>query len=600
MPPRDARLKTSLARFAQWSRTPLLRLFRVTPEGRTTLVQEMFARQAREAGLYWLQLSLAAAIATLGLALGSSAVVIGAMLISPLMSPIVELGMGLAVGSPLLVVRAAWRVAVSVVIAVGGAALITLALPYHEITAPIAARAAPTALDLLIAICCALMAAFATAASMSASAATTAAGTAIAIALVPPLCVVGFGIGTHDLTTTRGAGLLFIANFCAILLFAVVTFIAFGFGAIDVARLELDAESARGADPSRLRSGRAVARLRTLLGSASGGALRVGMPLLLLALVYVPLRRALIAVAWEVRVRQTARSEIELLAKDAVTSSIDVGEHRVRVQLVVIGTSAHAHDLERELARAIAPAAGFAPTVEVLAVADAAAVQRALDDSREPSPLRAIVPAKRDVPAAVSSALASRWPAASVGALDAWRLDVTPVATCADVVHVGAPLDAAALQLLAADLTDAAGEQICVHDVALPAREIEGDTAHAALWLARVGPLLDAVARYDALYACILAPIDRVDAAARDAAATDARATVDARGLDDALATAFARLPADRALVRRDGRRLAIRVQATPCLDVEVVDGGAGSDAAAVDAAAATNEPVDAGPTRDR
>ena len=557
MPPRDARLKTSLARFAQWARTPLLRLFRVTPEGRTALVQEMFVRQAREAGLYWLQLSLAATIATLGLALGSSAVVIGAMLISPLMSPIVELGMGLAVGSPLLVVRAAWRVAVSVVIAVGGAALITLALPYHEITAPIAARAAPTALDLLIAICCALMAAFATAASMSASAATTAAGTAIAIALVPPLCVVGFG-------------------------------------AIDVARLELDAESARGADPSRLQSGRAVARLRTLLGSASGGALRVGMPLLLLALVYVPLRRALIAVAWEVRVRQTARSEIKLLAKDAVTSSIDVGEHRVRVQLVVIGTSAHAHDLERELARAIAPAAGFAPTVEVLAVADAAAVQRALDDSREPSPLRAIVPAKRDVPAAVSSALASRWPAASAGALDAWRLDVTPGATCADVVHVGAPLDAAALQILAADLTDAAGERICVHDVALPAREIEGDTAHAALWLARVDPLLDAVARYDALYACILAPIDRVDAS------TDARATVDARGLDDALATAIARIPADRAHVRRDGRRLAVRVQATPCLDVEVVAGGATSDAAAVDAAAASNAQGDAGPTRDR
>jgi uncharacterized hydrophobic protein (TIGR00271 family) len=111
----------------------------------------MMRRDAREATSYWFQLVVAVGIATLGLVLGSTAVVIGAMLVAPLMGPIVHLGMGLATGSPYLVLRSGGRVVLSIAIATGSSALLTVFLPFHELNAEILARASPTALDLLTA-----------------------------------------------------------------------------------------------------------------------------------------------------------------------------------------------------------------------------------------------------------------------------------------------------------------------------------------------------------------------------------------------------------------------------------------------------------------
>ena len=85
---------------------------------RTDTVVAMLENNFRRAPGYWIQLTLAMGIATLGLVLGSTAVVIGAMLVSPLMGPILELGMGFAVGSAFLVLRASLRVALSVIVVV--------------------------------------------------------------------------------------------------------------------------------------------------------------------------------------------------------------------------------------------------------------------------------------------------------------------------------------------------------------------------------------------------------------------------------------------------------------------------------------------------
>ena len=218
---------------ARWIRSPLVSAFGVTRDRRVALVRAMFQPEVGERPMYWLRLLLAMGIATLGLVLGSTAAIIGAMLISPLMSPIVELGMGIAVGLPRLALRSFARVAASAVVVCACAAAITTILPFQEVTPPIAERTAPTVLDLGIAIFCALMAAFGTATSTS-TAATHAAGTAIGIALVPPICVVGFGIGAGRLDVAGGAALLFVTNFSAIILFAVLTFIAFGFNDFDV------------------------------------------------------------------------------------------------------------------------------------------------------------------------------------------------------------------------------------------------------------------------------------------------------------------------------------------------------------------------------
>src|SRR6187399_2420038 len=92
----------------------LVRLLGNTIAGRAALVAAMLRRDTSESTSYWLQLVVSVGIATIGLVVGSTAVVIGAMLVAPLMGPIVGLGMGLAAGSPFLVLRSAGRVGFSV------------------------------------------------------------------------------------------------------------------------------------------------------------------------------------------------------------------------------------------------------------------------------------------------------------------------------------------------------------------------------------------------------------------------------------------------------------------------------------------------------
>lgn len=127
--------------------------FGVTAERCSVIVSDMLRASLAESVGYWFQLVLSMAIATLGLVLNSSGVVIAAMLIAPLMGPIVQIGMALAIGSPVLAIRASMRAIISIVVVVGSATLITMVLPFYEVTPEIAARTSPTVLDLIIAGC---------------------------------------------------------------------------------------------------------------------------------------------------------------------------------------------------------------------------------------------------------------------------------------------------------------------------------------------------------------------------------------------------------------------------------------------------------------
>ena len=262
--------------------------FGVAPADRATRVAAMLAGGKGATAGYWLQLLLAMAIATLGLVLGSTAVVIGAMLVSPLMTPILSLGMGLAVGSPLLVLRSAIMIAASVTVVVASAALITLVMPIHELTSEISSRTSPTALDLAIASCCAVGGVYAVIRPGS-DTASAAAGTAIGIALLPPLCVVGYGFGVATTGIASGAGLLFTANFCAILLFSVLGFSLLGYAHVDVALIEREhAEAA----PAGI-TARVARRLSVFFAPKLGPAVRVAMPIAMVLSVFWPLRSAL-------------------------------------------------------------------------------------------------------------------------------------------------------------------------------------------------------------------------------------------------------------------------------------------------------------------
>ena len=181
---------------------------------------------------YWIQVLFAAGIATLGLVLNSPAVIIGAMLISPLMGSILASGLALATGDVILALRAIVNLILSCGLAIALAFLVVLILPAKEMTSEIMARTQPNLLDLIIALFSGAVGAVAICKEAK-GVITSVPGVSIAVALMPPLCVVGYGIGTAvtfnaetGFAVARGGGLLFFTNLVAITFMAMLVFLA--------------------------------------------------------------------------------------------------------------------------------------------------------------------------------------------------------------------------------------------------------------------------------------------------------------------------------------------------------------------------------------
>lgn len=168
---------------------------------------------------------MSAAIAVLGLMLNSPAVVIGAMLISPMMGPIVALGFSAALLDLGEMQKAVKAIVVGVAVALLVAIILTLVSPLKEPTSEILARTRPNFFDLLIAVFSGLAGAY----GVIRQRGDTVIGVAIATALMPPIATVGFGLGTGDLRIAGGAFYLFMTNLVAIALAATLTAGFFGF-----------------------------------------------------------------------------------------------------------------------------------------------------------------------------------------------------------------------------------------------------------------------------------------------------------------------------------------------------------------------------------
>lgn len=467
-------------------------------------VRTMLGRGPGEAATYWLQLVLSMGIATFGLVLNSSGVVIGAMLIAPLMGPIVALAMALTVGSPYLALRSLLRIGISIIVVVSGSALINLALPYHEITPEIAARTTPTALDLFVAVFCAFAAAFSVVRSSSETIA-TAAGTSISIALVPPLCVVGFGVGNAQWPVALGAALLFTANLSAILMFAALFFLSLGFNLVKSEPLEQQGS----AENTIL--GRLLAGLRRLFGHRYGPLLRVLVPLTLVAAVYIPLSRALSAVAWDVRVRGQVQRilDLEIPNERAVQNTLLVQRRQIRLRVVLVAKPDHARELEKRLRLRIAQVSGVEPAIHVLAVPDEQAVRDTALALSTPHPSPLPPPVEPDF-SALSHLFAERlldeWPKSAAGALLGWRLSADKDGAIVEVIHLGPPLGAAADQLLSRRLYEVLHGPVRLQDSALDTSEhaVSLDEAEK-LWPALLAAMA-AVRAHAGLGLCIWLP----------------------------------------------------------------------------------------------
>lgn len=165
------------------------------------------------------------AIATLGLLSNSAAVIIGAMIIAPLMLPIRGLAFGALEGDIVLFRKALSAIAVGTVLAVALALMIGLCVGLPEFGSEIISRSKPTLLDLGIAVAAGGISGFA---KVQPKISASVAGTAIAVALMPPVCVVGLGLSQGNLALSTGATLLYLTNLLGITLSCMVTFLLTG------------------------------------------------------------------------------------------------------------------------------------------------------------------------------------------------------------------------------------------------------------------------------------------------------------------------------------------------------------------------------------
>jgi uncharacterized hydrophobic protein (TIGR00271 family) len=182
---------------------------------------------------YFILIFLSCTIATFGLLTDSAAVIIGAMLVAPLMSPILSLSMASISGLSRLFKRSVIAIFEGAGIAILLSALIAFVsyrLPLGinaNIPNEVLARTSPSPMDLGIALAGGAAAAYALAHPRLTAALP---GVAIATALMPPLCTIGVGIAFMNSTIILGASLLFVTNLVAIAFAGILTFAAMGFG----------------------------------------------------------------------------------------------------------------------------------------------------------------------------------------------------------------------------------------------------------------------------------------------------------------------------------------------------------------------------------
>ena len=198
--------------------------------------RELFVALRAEATLtspYLVLMVLSTLLALTGLYANSAPVIIGAMILAPLMSPIVSLAMGLARTESSLIRNSLQTLAVGIGAGLLCAVCVAWIMPLENLTTEMRARLSPTLLDLSVAVISGMAGAYAHAREEIAK---SLAGVAIAVALVPPLGVAGIGVGWADWVMARGAFLLFITNLVGISLAASATFLVMGFAPFKLAK----------------------------------------------------------------------------------------------------------------------------------------------------------------------------------------------------------------------------------------------------------------------------------------------------------------------------------------------------------------------------
>ena len=165
-------------------------------------------------------------IATFGLLVNSAAVIIGAMIIAPLMLPIRGLSFGLLEGDGEILTNSVFSIAVGTTIAIVCSGFVGSIVGLPEFGSEVLARTQPNLVDLMVALVAGGISGYS---KIRSSLSDAVPGTAIAVALMPPLCVVGLTLSQGLWSSSGGAFLLFITNLLGINLACTIVYVLGGY-----------------------------------------------------------------------------------------------------------------------------------------------------------------------------------------------------------------------------------------------------------------------------------------------------------------------------------------------------------------------------------
>ncbi len=200
------------------------------PEERRRLINTLFyGKDHNRLARFWILLLLSVIIATFGLLTNSTAVVIGAMLLAPLMTPIMGFSAALVMVWPKRMRTTMLLIITAIGFSIGLAYLIAAMMPavlFDTLPDEVISRTTPGLADLFIALAAGGAGAFAT---VREDVSASLPGVAIAVALIPPLSSVGVVLAYGSMSLALGALLLFLTNLFSIILMASLVFLATGF-----------------------------------------------------------------------------------------------------------------------------------------------------------------------------------------------------------------------------------------------------------------------------------------------------------------------------------------------------------------------------------
>jgi uncharacterized hydrophobic protein (TIGR00271 family) len=365
-------------------------------------------------------------------------------------------GLSLAVGDLYLSIKAVGNLVASIALAIALSSFFVWILPFHSATAEILGRTNPNLLDLGIALFSGLAGSVAVSRSGGAGGVTTLPGVAIAVALMPPLCAMGFGLGSGaNMGIMGGAGLLFLTNLVAIVASAFAVFLLIGMNSPEIrAQMELSRKGERLAEK--------LSRSPLSQALLNGGQLRwrVLILVVLLGAIAVPLRTALLQVAGEAVTRGAVQQVLSgLLPRSALLSQqVEVGRGSVLVRLV--STKNVSDGQLRAAEAAIEQRSGRKTDITVASVASQSELEELRQRLTPPAPAapepapaaKSLAEIRVELIARLTPVLSAIWPPQAP--LKGFDLAFTETGTVLNVQYQGAVLDPIALDILTKDLQE--------------------------------------------------------------------------------------------------------------------------------------------------